>query len=383
MNIQVLWVDDEFKEDFVSFAEQEGIDIHHKKSAQEGKDELQKNYNSYHAVILDAKGILDKDDQVTNLQGLRVIRDFLNEFNANNYLPYFIFTGQPDYQNNEVFKQSYGDFFTKGRDEQSLINKIKDCVLKKDEYIIQKRYSKVFEAIDCLLDKEIHRYLTDLLVSIHHQQDDIDDKLHFTQIRIILESLFRVANKVGLLHNKCIIEGKVNLTEASLFLAGEETKYIGVKSAKPHFPKLISNAVKDILFITGAASHTADPETDKNINLHEYRSQLKTPYLLFSLTFQLFDIIIWFNEYLKANNDYVKNVAQWRDLQLDLSSNFIAGIVSRIAENGYGTFLPENDTKTLSIIPQKIREFSLVEGQKISVQTEKKLDKVHIIQIEI
>lgn len=383
MNIQVLWVDDEFKEDFVSFAEQEGIDIHHKKSAQEGKDELQKNYNSYHAVILDAKGILDKDDQLTNLEGLRVIRDFLNEFNANNYLPYFIFTGQPDYQNNEVFRQSYGDFFTKGRDEQSLINKIKDCVLKKDEYIIQKRYSKVFEAVDRLLDYENHRYLTDLLVSIHYEQDNIDDKLHFTQIRIILESLFRIANKVGILHDKCISGGKVNLTDASLFLAGDETRYAGVKNAMPHFPKLISNAVRDMLFITGAASHTPDPQTDKNINLQQYRSQIQTPYLLFGLTFQLLDVLVWFDQYVTINNDYVKNIAQWTDLQSETGFELQVGTISRIADNGYGTFLPDDDTKTLSIIPHKIKEFSLVEGQRISVKTERKLDKTYITEIKV
>jgi hypothetical protein len=346
MNIQVLWVDDEFKEDFVSFAEQEGVDIHHKGSALEAKDELHKNLSSYHAVILDAKGILNKDDQVTNLIGLRNIRDYLNEVNGKSYLPYFIFTGQPDYQSKEEFRESYGDFFTKGKDEQLIIDTIKDAVLKKDEYVIHKKYSRVFQGIDNLLDKEVHGYLTELLMSVHHQHDKVDDKLHFTQIRIIIESLFRIANKQGLLHDNCIIAGKVNLTEASLFLAGEKTKYAGVKNSKPHFPKLIADAVKDLLFITGAASHTADPAIKNNINLKHYRSQINTPFLLFSLTFKILDIIVWFDQYIITNTDYARNVAQWRYLQDNVASVSLTETVVSIADNGFGTFKPDGGNNT-------------------------------------
>lgn len=383
MNIKVLLYDDEIKTDFVGLAELEGIDVTQFETALECMDELKRHPNFYHAVILDAKGILKKGDQKTGLDGLRELRDFLKELNVKVYLPHFIFTGQPDYQTNDLFKESFGEFFTKGRDEQLLINQIKESVSKKNEYIIQKKYSKVFEAVDRLLDYENHRYLTDLLVSIHYEQDNIDDKLHFTQIRIILESLFRIANKVGILHDKCISGGKVNLTDASLFLSGDETRYAGVKNAIPHFPKLISNAVRDMLFITGAASHTPDPQTDKNINLQQYRSQIQTPYLLFGLTFQLLDVLVWFDQYVTINDDYAKNVAQWTDLQSETDFKLLVGTVSRIADNGYGTFLPDNDTKTLSIIPHKVKEFSLVEGQRISVKTERKLDKTHIAEIKI
>ena len=380
MNIQVLWVDDEFKQDFVGLAELEGVDIHHRKSAQEGIDELQKNLNQYHAVILDAKGILNREDQKTSLDGLRTIRDYLKELNGNHYLPHFIFTGQPDYQTNEIFKESFGEFFTKGKDEQVLIDKIKEEVLNKSEFVVHKNYSKVFKAVKELLDADTHSYLTSLLVSINKPKDKFDDKLHFTQIRIILESLFRVANKNGLLHDKCIANGKVNLSESSLFLAGEATKYAGVSCLKSHFPKIIADGVRDIIFITGAASHTSDPEIDKNINLKEYRSQISTPYLLFSLTFQLMDVIIWFNAYLIEHSDYQINKSFWLD---NNEGKIVSGIVTAIAENGYGTFLPDNAIKTISIIPQNVKEFDLFKGQKIKVKTEQKGDKTHIIHIEI
>src|SRR5690606_3365139 len=106
----------------------------------------------------------------------------------------------------------------------------------------------------------------------------------------------------------CIsVQGKVNLTESSLFLAGEETKHLKVKSQKKHFPKIIASQVKDILFTTGGNAHTVDTALERNDELMQYRKILRTPNLLFSLTFQLLDIIIWFNEYLKINSDIESN----------------------------------------------------------------------------
>ena len=105
MNINILWIDDDYKlqEDFISFAEQDGIDIHPFESHEEGMASLEAKPNFYHAAILDAKVKNKKDDTVTGLDGLRASRDRLVEMNKDQYLPFFIFTGQPDYTSNEVF----------------------------------------------------------------------------------------------------------------------------------------------------------------------------------------------------------------------------------------------------------------------------------------
>lgn len=370
MNIQVLWVDDEYKADFVSFAEQEGIDIHYQKSAVEGKAELLRNCSHYHAVILDAKGILNPEDKTTDLKGLALLRDHLMANSASHYLPFFIFTGQPGYQTNEDFRDSYGNFYTKGKDEEHLMAAIKDAVQKKEEYIIHQKYSKVFQSVKTLLDSDTHHFLTDLLLRIQRQDHNFDETLYYTRIRIILESLFRLANKCGLLHDKCIKDGKVNLSESSLFLSGANTKYAGVKNSQPHFPKLISSAVKDIVFTTGAASHTPDPDANKDINLTDYSSQIDTPYLLYRLCFQLLDIIIWFDQYLKTNPDDVQNRKQWQQIAATRAAITLKGVVTRIAENSYGTFTPENGQDAISIIPKMVKAYHLKLGQQIIAEVE-------------
>ena len=57
MNLNILWIDDDYKtqEDFISFAEQDGIDIYPFESHEEGMESLYNKPNFYHGVILDAK----------------------------------------------------------------------------------------------------------------------------------------------------------------------------------------------------------------------------------------------------------------------------------------------------------------------------------------
>ena len=91
-----------------------------------------------------------------------------------------------------------------------------------------------------------------------------------------------------------------------------------------------ANVIKDIL--------KSFEENKNNIDLQEYRKQVKSPYLLYSLAFQLLDVIIWFDEYLKTNNDYDYNKSLW--LQ-DMSKIYIEGEICKDA-NGYyycGEFL--------------------------------------------
>ena len=341
MNIRVLWIDDEYKkqQDVIGDAEQDGIDLIPFEDHVAGINALLSDIKGFHAVILDAKVKFKKEDTIADLVGLRASRDKLIELNNQGYyIPYFIFSGQPDYMDNEMFIQTYGNYYIKGKDNQKLFNSIKEKVLNKEEYLVQTEYKSIFEICDKYFDCEVRKHLTEILCSIKKPSIIFDDKLYFTQIRIILESLFRIANKQGLLHDKCIPDGKVNLTESCNFLSGDSSRHFGVKSSVKHFPKIISDAARSIIHITGAASHTAAEENKNNIDLQEYRKLVKSPYLLYSLVFQLLDVIIWFDEYLKTNNNYDHNKSLW--LQ-DMSKIYIEGEICKDV-NGYyycGEFL--------------------------------------------
>jgi hypothetical protein len=376
MKYKVLWIDDDCNttgRDFIGQAEQDDVDITAFESHEEGIAFLEKNLLGFHAVILDAKVKYKKDDTVIGLEGLRASRDRLIQLNNKIDLPYFIFTGQPDYQKNEVFKESFGEFYIKGIDNEKLIKDLIYRIESKEDYILLKEYRRVFEVCsEKYIGSESKKHLLQILASIKKPNEVFDDELYFTQIRIILELVFRKANKLGFLHDHCILNGKVNLSESSLFLAGKESAHLNVRCGKSHFPKLIADSVQSILFITGAASHTTDPEIQKNIDLLTYRKTVQTPYLLYSLTFKLMDVLLWFKEYVDLNPNIDDNKKNWiNNISLSNNGDWIIGTITQIQTNGFGTFKPDNSPQTIGVMPKIMEDNSFKENDRVRVTTKK------------
>lgn len=379
MKIKVLWIDDDYKllSPFIADAEFDGIDIVPFESHEEGMTALMSDLNSFHAVILDAKVKHGRNDTVIGLKGLAASRDAIIQLNSQGvYLPYFIFTGQADYMTNEMFRDSFGSFYVKGTDNQRLLDDIKKQVQGKEEYLIKRDYKAAFEFASEHFNSDEVKSLMTILKNIRNPSGvSFEDKVYFTQIRVMLEHVFRLANKVGLLHDKCIdSNGRVNLTDSSRFLDGQPTAHSKVMTTQRVLPKLLCESIKNILQVTGAAAHTTDPEIQSNLSLQEYREQLNTPYLLYSLTFQLLDVINWFYEYTRSDHRDRTNVAFWKNVDTE----WITGSITRIASNGYGTFSNDEETISCSVIPRMMLEYDLKLDQRLNVKTESKIQITEI-----
>ncbi|MFN8307334.1 MAG: hypothetical protein U0T79_11200 [Ferruginibacter sp.] len=376
MRYKVLWIDDDFKtqQDFIGEAEQEGIDILAFESHEEGMAELNKRLEYYHAVILDAKVKERKEDTVTGLSGLMASRDRLIEINKNSYLPYFIFTGQPDYTNSTLFNEVYGKYYIKASDNESLFTDLKAAIEKKEEYLVRKKYRDVFEVCsEKYVGDHAAQYLSDILCNIERKNDLFNNEKYFTGLRKVIELIFRASNKIGLLDNKCIPNGVVNLTWASLYMSGKVAELKPgnekIHCSKAHFPVLISKNVKYILDIANAASHTEgpDPESDK-LGLSEYKGQINSNYLLYSITFQLMDILLWYKAYADANPRIEANKKLWlSDASPDPGNEWVKGVVFKVSVNGWGSFKQMDDDKIISIPPQMVTNNKLREGDKIEM----------------
>ncbi|MCA6412981.1 MAG: hypothetical protein IM601_12810, partial [Cytophagales bacterium] len=303
---KVLWFDDEFDELLLikETAAINDISLHGFSNAEEGVAELEKNYLIYDAVIAD--GLFfnkpgQSGDSVKDTALFSVARA-IDKLSDKKVMPWFILSGQSSftkeknryaegYKNNKVYDKTSQDHL------DLLWNDVKREADLQPETQIKHDYAKAFELCQAkYIGKAALKPLMQILKSVREPNSSFDDELYFTQIRIILELMFRATNTIGLLHDRCVDGGKVNLSESSLFLSGVATKHLGVSCKKAHFNKIISESVKSIIFITGAASHTVDPEIKNNINLTDYRQSVNTPYLLYSLTFQLLDILIWFKK---------------------------------------------------------------------------------------
>lgn len=375
---KVIWFDDEYKtlniireKAFINGIELIGFD-----NSKEGIDELEERIENYDGAIADGlffKNPGQSGDSVTD-KALFEVGLALDRLSDRKKLPWFILSGQDKFTKE---RNSFADAFKDNKvydklNEDHLVSLweiIKIEADKQPETQIRHEYSKVFElCTDKYIGEDASKPLLGILRSFKDSTILFDDELYFTQIRIILEKVFRAANRIGLLHDKCLEGGKVNLTESSLFLSGENTKHLEVSCEKSHFTKIVSDLVKSILFVTGAASHTVDAEIKKNINLTEYRNTISTPYLLYSLAFQLMDILIWFKSYADNNQDISLNKSYWLP-KIEASGVISEGIVLS-TEKGYAFFKPNNGATNTFIPPHLVANHSLQSDMPIKVEIE-------------
>ena len=369
MEIRVLWFDDEFdsealKSTFIR------MEKHFTLIKCYTKDEFLYKIKSekWDAIVLD---VLDTNGRDSGFQAAvrRILKEYKNE-------PWFVFSGQENVTKKESDVRSmlteedchrdYADIlYIKSEDNDRLINDIKNAVSDKPAWQLKNKYSKVLGIFDDNIQGK--KQLFDILLMLHGHKEQLDHQTYYTQLRLILEWMFRDANKRGLLHDKCIDgKRKVNLTESSLFMAGKPTKYLGVYCEITHFPKIIADNVKNLLEITGGASHTAEPEESDLVNLQAYWEQVKTPYLLYSLTLMLCDILIWYKEYIDENPDYANNVSHWKEIFQ--SESQLTGKITNIIPNGLAFLKPEgsnNSNENCSISPRLLYDMLGLDTNKL------------------
>ena len=294
MNLNILWIDDDYKtqEDFISFAEQDGIDIYPFESHEEGMDSLYNKPNFYHGVILDAKVKKGKDDTVTNLEGLKASRDKLIEINKDFYLPFFIFTGQPDYISNEMFSQSYGDYYIKGDDNEKLIKDIIEACSKHDEAQARILHPEVFKAFDKgILTDSAKKLLIDIIQNIENKNFA---KKNINTQRDLLEAIFKsLNNPIPCIPNgffNSLQNNKPNLAWCVMFL--EDRREVKDGNSQLHkLNKNIDESIKAALKKLKESSSEFSHLKDEDI--------VKYPFL--SNSFLLFEILIWLHEFVEEH----------------------------------------------------------------------------------
>ncbi|WP_144282016.1 hypothetical protein [Chryseobacterium echinoideorum] len=372
----VLWIDDEHDDDallpFLVQAESEGIKLEGYGSFKEGFYALESNINNYDVILLDALFFEDETSETPNPAGLGSAIKKINELRSKKTFPFFVLSGQTHFTDvtNPILEAFKIRCYNKKNPEdvKELLINIK---IEADNQIVSQikhENQLLFKIL-----KEYPNEVRDTFITFFRNQKEgnnyFDDQLYFTQLRIILEHLFRKANAIGLLHDDCVQKGnnQVNLTESCLFLSGFDTRHLTVNCEITHFPKLIAQNVKNIIHTTGAASHTSNVDVTQNIDIQAYRNEIISPYLLYSLAFQLMDVLIWFDSYSKKNSDVATNKSYWKSFNKDAYGNKIEteAIIS-IATNGWGTVEINKRTKKVSIHKNEITQNGLSLGDQIS-----------------
>lgn len=387
----ILWIDDEHNDEallpFILQAEQQDIILEGYGSFKEGFNALEANINFYDVILLDALFFEDENSETPNPAGLGSAIQKINELRNKKSFPYFVLSGQTHFTEVtnpilEAFKlRCYNK--KKAEDVIELLQNIKAEADMQTDLQIKHGNQLLFEILNDYPDAARDTFMS-IFKGLKGFDNHFDDQLYFTQLRIILEILFRRANAFGLLHDKCVqVNGsQVNLTESCLFLSGQDTNHLKITCSVTHFPKLIANNVKNIIHTTGAASHTSVVDITENIHIQAYRKSINTPYLLYSLALQLMDILIWFDGYSKSNNDIAINKSYWNDIEYDENGNkFETTEIVQVAPNGWASVLINNGTKSISVYKGDVTNLSLNVGDTIKFTVKNSSQAQNIIKL--
>ena len=412
MSYKVLLIDDKHDhpslEAIKKMAKMANIELVGEKYHFQGMEILKNDLGLvYQAVILDATGFKKseiEEGKETN-SGLYYSLRFLNELKSDKIIPWFVYTGAPRNIDNENFMEQISEYqsdikfgrdelcyYTKTLHEKELLQDIKMEIDSLQQTQIEYQHRQIFQIAKKIniLSEDINHLVT-IIKSIQSNGSNFEPSLYFTQLRKYVEYVFRDAVKYNILHENCIgKDGKLNLTDSSLFLAGELTKHCkptNVKCSKTHFSKIMAENIKNLLFITGAASHTSDVDPAENMDYQSYREQIKTPYLLYKLTFTICDFLVWYDNYLNNNRDTELNKNYWISFEeksyIAIDKDWTDGCFTEKQSNGYGTFKPNDGSNSIGIHPKAIDKYQIYPGEKLKVRTELSPDgtKIHIKEI--
>jgi hypothetical protein len=161
---------------------------------------------------------------------------------------------------------------------------------------------------------------------------------------------------------EAIISNKGWINGSSLFLANKHSDYEHLSEITP---PLVSENIHRLLNIIQDASHG---EGELKLKVDQYLKTAQSDFLYRSSVYLFFDLLLWFKEFMENNLDKDTNKARWKS---KLSNgDWITGTVTRIADNGWGTFQPDNAHTTVSIPPKMVTDNQLNETDSIKIIAE-------------
>jgi len=381
----ILWIDDEHEglSGIKGRAKRNGINLIPFRSSNGGMSELERNYPMFDGVLFDAKILENEDDVKGTEDTIYVHRAKERVLQLKKKFEIFILTGQAEAYEDKTFKKAFTKVYMKGSDGEidRLFIDIKKAAATQEDTQIRQCYKRVF---DFCTDSYIGRdsALTFLnAIKGANNESSYDSKDYFLLIRKMLELLFEKLNKIGLIPDD-IFNSNGWFNPTSDFLTGKESNYI-IKSDVIH--PTIAFLLRQLKDITQDAEHNIQDKL--RLKTDDFITIIKTPYLFRSSLNQLCDILVWFKKFIDDHPDPVQNKNLWSVTLQDPApgATWIPGVVSKIAENGYGTFRPNDQSDTISITPHSMKLNHLHENDKIEITTKPDPSgtKTHIDQIRI
>lgn len=267
---KILWIDDQYEllSELMERCEvMNGFEITKCRFAKEGMRTFESHLEEWSAVVLDAKVLMESLNEVPNLSGLRYCRDRINELKPRRYVPMFVFTGQPDLISNELFENMVDKYYSKGDDDDQLIEDIISAADQQEDTQIIHKHQTVFDA----WPESKHDLLRILKVL---EREDWQNNSVLNDIRKIMSDVMFRMNNRGLCTE---IHDGSNLNACSRMLCQPYMETI--------IPIYIQRSIHTCVAVTNPGSHRTKTDSDVKDN--------KAPYLIRSLIYNMLDVLYW------------------------------------------------------------------------------------------
>lgn len=328
---EILWVDNDclsVYKDFQEVIKSHGYKVEAKEYVPEAIELLNKDVNRFAAVIVDARGKMTSDDP-EDLGSLKYFETEIIKVWSKKYIPYYIYTGQPNVYESETFKEEHKVFYKKGLDDDKLFAKMESDLQKLPELQIEYMYSSVLDAARKIkLNKKKVAKLINLLKGLHFLEGRPTEP-NKNALRAILCSILKIYYKYGLVPDECLRSGSNLLIydDVREYLSGQRAVHTfggsttgGVMDASgPVFGEVMAQHLEDIMNYVNAGSHEEgddddedDDEVDEtlikldadvNERYESYDAALDNNMLFYSYLLQICDLIRYTANYLKANSN--------------------------------------------------------------------------------
>lgn len=369
---KVLWIDDQYEDaemiQFAIEADNEGLILEGYPSFEEGFDALEKKPEHFDVILLDGL-FFEKKGQEAGTEdesGIGMAIAKINELKSRKVFPWFVLSGKDKFTKgeNSLLKANKAKCFDKTNpaDVVKLFEEMKSAASQQPETQLKHKYADLLETCsDELLGVEHFSRLFTLIKHIENVEKLTNTEDMLNPIRKIIERMFtRMADR-GIIP-EAIISNKGWINGSSLFLANKHSDYEHLSEITP---PLVSENIHRLLNIIQDASHG---EGELKLKVDQYLKTAQSDFLYRSSVYLLFDLLLWFKEFMENNLDKDTNKARWKS---KLSNDdWITGTVTRIADNGWGTFQPDNAHATVSIPPKMVTDNQLNETDSIKIIAE-------------
>jgi hypothetical protein len=374
---KVLWFDDEYEtlEDIKENCLLKDIELIGFGNAKDGIKALNENYLKFDSVLLDGmffnapEQFGDVDDSafgevaiaLSNLKAQGII------------MPWFVYSGQKNFVKERsslidlLTTQAFanGKVFDKSLDEDlmELCAEIKKSANNQEITQLKHKYPNAFLLCNdnYLGSKEFARVLQ-LIKDIENPENISNQQDALLPMRKVLEAIFKKLNSIGLIPDE-IKNGSGAINGASFFLAGNNKDY-NYKEELIH--PVIAESIRHLLGLTQDASHNEGSK----LGADTYLSDSINSYLYQSLCFSLLEVLEYIKPFLDSNSDKKINQSKWELKETVFNSDdFVKGKITKVAENGKGTFESIQLSSTISVRLDLMKEYKLKEGSLITITT--------------